>query len=211
MVAEDPSPDNATMETLLETNEELTKAIALHQRAILHARKLRGLGNATGSGTTLPPRTDSGFAAPPRGPPPAASNAPQPAQPARKAVPIPPPGEFIPAISDDEEEPSDPFADPVNEETADRLKHVPFAGDRPPVAMGQFNDNLGVEPYHPGFKEPKKENESSAKKVTRHAGVPSDEEEEDVSVSPQSPDEARRGPSHTATSASNGSDSLYRY
>ena len=207
MVAENPSPDNDTMETLLETNEQLTKAISQHQRAILNARKIRGVGNnSSTSGTTPPPRTDSGFAAPPPGPPPAASNT---SKQARKAVPIPPPGEYIPNISDDEEEPADPFADPVNREAAVKRNNIPFAGDRPPVAMGQFNDNLGVEPYHPGFKESKKVGESSAAK--EHGGAPSDEDEENVSISPASPDDSRRRPSHTATSASNGSDSLYRY
>lgn len=207
MVAENPSPDNDTMETLLETNEQLTKAISQHQRAILNARKIRGVGNdSSTSGTTPPPRTDSGFAAPPPGPPPAASNT---SKQARKAVPIPPPGEYIPNISDDEEEPADPFADPVNGETAVKRNNIPFAGDRPPIAMGQFNDNLGVEPYHPGFKESKKVGESSAAK--EHDGAPSDEDEENVSISPASPDVSRRRPSHTATSASNGSDSLYRY
>lgn len=204
MVAESPSPDNDTMETLLQTNEQLTKAISQHQRAILNARKLRGLGNPAGSGTTPPPRTDSGFAAPPRGPPPATSRT---VQSTRKAVPVPPPGEYIPAVSDDEEGPADPFADPVHEGS----RHVPFAGDRPPIATGQFIDNLGVEPFHPGFKEPKREDKNTARKATRHPGGLSDEEEEAASISPQSPDESRRRPSHTATSTSNGSDSIYRY
>jgi hypothetical protein len=212
MVAESPSPDNDTMETLLLTNEQLTKAISQHQRAILSARKLRGIGNPSGSGTTPPPRTepprtDSGFAAPPPGPPAATSRT---VQSTRRAVPVPPPGEYIPAVSDDEEGPADPFADPVHEDNAGR--HVPFAGDRPPpVATGQFMDNLGVEPFHPGFKEPKKASKSAAKKVTRHPGGLSDEEEDDASISPQSPEESRRHPGRAATSTSNGSDSIYRY
>lgn len=200
MVAESPSPDNETMETLILTNEQLTKAIAQHQRGVLNARKLRGVGNTSGTGSTPPPRTDSGFAAPPPGPPPTGANK---AQPARKAIPIPPPGEFIPTVSDDEG-PSDPFADPVHENAAGR--HVPFAGDRPSGARGQFNDNIGVEPFHPGFSESSKDGKRLARKETR----PLDEDDESVSVSPQSPD-TRRRPSHTATSASNGSDSLYRY
>jgi hypothetical protein len=200
MVAENPSPDNETMETLLETNDQLTKAISQHQRAILNARKIRGVGNNTPtSGTTPLPRTESGFAAPP-GPPPTAS---------RKTVPIPPPGEYIPNISDDEEGPVDPFADPVHEGATVKRSNVPFAGDRPPVSTGQFNDSLGVEPYHPGFKEPKKVGESSTAKT--RAGAPLDEEVEDVSISPASPNGSRRRPSRTATSTSNGSDSLYRY
>lgn len=68
MVSEDPAPDNETMETLIETNEQLGKAMSQHQRALLAARK------ATGTATPPPviggpARTDSGFAAPPPGPP----------------------------------------------------------------------------------------------------------------------------------------------
>lgn len=156
MVAENPSPDNNTMETLIETNEELSKAMSQHQRAVLNARKVMGLGNGeTGNtppamtsaraepGFQPPPgpppaRTESGFAAPP-GPPPTLSK-PLP----RKGVPqIPPPGDYAPTGSDDDE---NPFSDPSDTKTP------PFPKDREPIATGQFNDRLGVEPYHPGFK-----------------------------------------------------------
>lgn len=75
MVSEDPAPDNQTMETLIETNEQLGKAMSLHQRTLLAARK-------AASADTPPPvmgapgRTDSGFAAPPPGPPPSQTSKP---------------------------------------------------------------------------------------------------------------------------------------
>jgi hypothetical protein len=192
MIAENPAPDNETMETLIETNEQLTKALNQHQRAVLSARKIRGVGTNSPASGTPPPRSDSGFAPPPEGPPPNQSNN---SKSARKAVPIPPPGENIPNISDDEEEPSNPFADPENEERTTGIKRndVPFSGDRPPIATGQFNDTLGVEPYHPGFKDAKS---------------PVSADEEDVAITPQSAG-TRRGAGRATTSKTD--DSLYRY
>ncbi|OTB07342.1 hypothetical protein M426DRAFT_318029 [Hypoxylon sp. CI-4A] len=40
MTAEDPAPDNDTMESLIDTNEQLQASLSLHQRAMLNARKL---------------------------------------------------------------------------------------------------------------------------------------------------------------------------
>lgn len=44
MSAENPTPDNDTMESLIDTNEQLQTALSLHQRAMLNARKHAGLG-----------------------------------------------------------------------------------------------------------------------------------------------------------------------
>ena len=153
MIAENPSPDNDTMETLIETNEQLSKALNQHQRGILSARKVMGLGNGE-SGVTPPSatatpagRTESGFAAPP-GPPPNHS------KPSRKAVPkapqIPPPGDYAPTDVDDDNE--NPFSDPLETSTRNEQK-PPFPKDKPPTTAGLFNDRLGIEPYHPGFQE----------------------------------------------------------
>lgn len=140
MIAENPAPDNDTMLTLIETNEQLNKAMNLHQRAVLSARQ--AAGNASQSNTP-PQRTDSGFAPPP-GPPPnqtrsrkAPANIPQ----------IPPPGDYAPTGLDDDE---DPFADPKEGKQA---QNPPFPKDQPQKMTGQFNDRLGIEPYHPGFQE----------------------------------------------------------
>lgn len=180
MIAENPSPDNDTMETLIETNEQLSKAMNQHQRAILSARKAAGLGNGE-SGTTPPTmtppgRTESGFAAPP-GPPPNHS------KPPRKAVSggpsgapqIPPPGDYAPTDVDDKE---NPFSDP-SEQVTRKSQKPPFPEDKPPTATGQFNDRLGIEPYHPGFQETQSytgRQNSSVDKATMHAaGDDSDE------------------------------------
>jgi hypothetical protein len=201
MIAENPSPDNDTMETLIETNEQLGKAMNQHQRAVLSARKAAGLGHGTPtpppgreSGfAPPPPRTESGFAPPP-GPPPSQANKTAPiitSAPVttRKAVSkktpqIPPPGDYAPNLSDDEDDTANPFSDPhPSAQQQDRLGNVrpPFPEDRPPVVTGQFNDRLGIEPYHPGFKETQSyvgRQDSSMGKVTMHAGASDREHEE---------------------------------
>jgi hypothetical protein len=178
MIAENPSPDNETMETLIETNEQLSKAMSQHQRAILAARKAAGLGNGSPGGTP-PLRTDSGFAAPP-GPPPLRTQSgfvPPPGPPPNKAgapnrkpaPQIPPPGDYAPTDLDEDE---NPFSDPSEKTTRKRAPHFPE--DRPPIASGQFNDRLGIEPYHPGFQETKSyvgRQDSSLGKVTMHAAA----------------------------------------
>ncbi len=193
MIAENPGPDNDTMETLIETNEQLTKAMSQHQRAILNARKLLGLGNGETGNT--PPGPAETFQAPP-GPPPgrtelqnsigAPIGAPptlsQP-KPTRKQVPIPPPGDYAPTGSDDE----NPFSDPAAEKKAPT---PPFPQDQPPKATGQFNDRLGIEPYHPGFQETRSyvgRQDSSVGKVTMHAAVPDTPDDDDEELAGAAP------------------------
>lgn len=43
MIADDPAPDNDTMESLIDTNEQVQTALNQHQRAVLGARKQLGL------------------------------------------------------------------------------------------------------------------------------------------------------------------------
>lgn len=221
MIAENPSPDNDTMETLIDTNEQLAKAMNQHQRAVLNARKAAGLGNGTpppGRDSIYAPppqRTESGFAPPP-GPPPSQANKPAPIitsapVPSRKAVSkkapqIPPPGDYAPNLSDDDEEAANPFSDPHPAPT-ERSGNVrpPFPEDRPPVATGQFNDRLGIEPYHPGFQETRSyvgRQDSSLGKVTMHAGTTDPEHDED--------EEEENGRSGYGTAAGSKAP-VYRY
>ncbi|CAG8980155.1 hypothetical protein HYALB_00007393 [Hymenoscyphus albidus] len=140
MVAENPAPDNQTMLTLIETNEQLNKAMNQHQRAVLAARQAAGIGSQS---NTPPPRTDSGFAPPP-GPPPNRATS----KSSKYTPPVPPPGDFAPTGLDE-----DPFADPKESKSKSKSRSPPFPKDQPQQATGQFNDNHGVEPYHPGFRE----------------------------------------------------------
>ncbi|KAF5019088.1 hypothetical protein F66182_8928 [Fusarium sp. NRRL 66182] len=46
MTSENPTPDNDTMENLIDTNEQLQTALNQHKRAVLSARKQLGLGES---------------------------------------------------------------------------------------------------------------------------------------------------------------------
>ncbi|KAH8811378.1 hypothetical protein F5884DRAFT_854729 [Xylogone sp. PMI_703] len=132
MIAENPSPDNDTMETLIETNEMLSKSLNQHQRALLAARRA-----VSPAGGNSPSGSLQEHYAPPAGPPP--PNAATPTPPARIAAQAP---------SGPQEE--NPFSDPQHENSTTGPT-PPFPKDTPPAATGQFQDRLGVEPYHPGF------------------------------------------------------------
>jgi hypothetical protein len=188
MIAENPAPDNDTMETLINTNEQLAKAMSQHQRSILNARKVMGLG----SGQTPPPgpppgRTESSFAPPP-GPPPNSSNPPIPAQ--KPAPQIPPPGDFAPNLADDDEEARNPFADPEKGTAKAGKKAVhgpPTDADHSSTTPGQFNESLGIGAYHPGFRETPSymgRQNSSVGHTTMHAAGAIDEDYEKQVVDP---------------------------
>ncbi|KAL6691876.1 hypothetical protein J3F84DRAFT_403229 [Trichoderma pleuroticola] len=54
MVSTDPAPDNDTMESLIDTNEQLQTALSQHQRAILSARKQLGLNERSENPSPAP-------------------------------------------------------------------------------------------------------------------------------------------------------------
>lgn len=62
MSVTDPTPDNDTMESLIDTNEQLQQALNQHQRAALNARKHLGLN--VGSGNSSPDPNDGGMPPP---------------------------------------------------------------------------------------------------------------------------------------------------
>ncbi|KAL2180718.1 uncharacterized protein P884DRAFT_311453 [Thermothelomyces heterothallicus CBS 202.75] len=63
MSAEDPAPDNDTMESLIDTNEQLQQALNHHRRAVLQAKKQ--LGNGGSSNTSGPAPQEPHSTAPP--------------------------------------------------------------------------------------------------------------------------------------------------
>lgn len=58
MAAEDPAPDNDTMESLLDANEQLQAALNAHQRAALSAKKSLGISAGGGTPTAGTPSPD---------------------------------------------------------------------------------------------------------------------------------------------------------
>ncbi|KAK1477590.1 GAT domain-containing protein [Colletotrichum cuscutae] len=57
MTAENPSPDNETMEHLIDTNEQLQSALNQHQRAVLGARKQLGIDPRSDNASPVSPQT----------------------------------------------------------------------------------------------------------------------------------------------------------
>jgi len=58
MTCDSPAPDNETMESLIDTNEQLQTALNQHQRAVLNARKQLGLGAASPEAAVSPASTN---------------------------------------------------------------------------------------------------------------------------------------------------------
>lgn len=54
MSATDPAPDNDTMESLIDTNEQLQQSLNHHQRAVLNAKKQLGVGSPGSESVSRP-------------------------------------------------------------------------------------------------------------------------------------------------------------
>ena len=156
MSASDPAPDNDTMESLIDVNEQLQASLSLHQRAMLNARKQTEIDAWT---------ADVADAPPPDGPPPPSdssrplprsddsySNGTPPALPSRSAKPQSTNGKG----KEREYEPA--TAGPSG--SASRSQTPPAAAeDNPfrdpdtvgPGAGAADEPRLAYEPFHPGF------------------------------------------------------------
>lgn len=165
MVATNPGPDNETMESLIDTNEQLQTALNQHQRSVLSARKQLGL-NVRSEDTTPAPGTPTGE--------PVSPILDSPALPIRSAkgkqTELYQPessgsGRGIGRASgsgsgsgsssnkgkhgennaahDNEDPFADPFADPHHDD------HTPNGAARSRTPVGQ--DEMPHEPFHPGF------------------------------------------------------------
>jgi hypothetical protein len=164
MRAEDPAPDNDTMESLIDTNEQLQASLSLHQRAILNARKQAGIGRPTDdTSSVLPPPSQTATTS--------SSRQPSPHRTSQDALghdvpPIPPrkPNgkgkereyEYDSTVAGPSAGPSrshtpaiasageDPFRDPYRDEGV-------ASGSGARTRLEDEPPRLGYEPYHPGF------------------------------------------------------------
>lgn len=201
MTAENPAPDNDTMESLIDTNEQLQQALNHHRRAVLQAKKQLGLRDGS-SGTSSPaPHPHQQ-----QSPPPAQSRAPPPV-PSRSAVAGSSSSNgngngnsngkgkatldaySTPAIAgpsrsasgtprhdtDDDDDEQDPFRDPPTEHQQ-RAAGSSSRPDGPP--------RLSFEPFHPGF------GGSSSLAAGASAGAAADKRKEAEPVTPVSDDES---------------------
>jgi len=151
MAARDPSPDNDTMEALIDTNEQLQQALNQHQRAVLNARKHLGLGERS---ENVSPAAPPGDGADGRGPPPPVPNREFPDGWGKgKSAELPPlpPGAAAAGPSRSRSgtprEEENPFRDPQPEPSR------PGGSSRPagPVPAEAAEPRLALEPFNPGF------------------------------------------------------------
>ncbi|CAJ2503595.1 Uu.00g109890.m01.CDS01 [Anthostomella pinea] len=158
MNAENPVPDNDTMESLIDTNEQLQAALSLHQRAMLNARKQvtplsdqpRDLVSPMGESE----RNGSGFRRVS-----SSSSLDLPSVPPRKANGKGKQREYEPALAGPSAGPSrshtpaveaeDPFRDPVPEASGSGGGSGSGAGGSSKYV--DYEPTLAFEPFHPGF------------------------------------------------------------
>ncbi|KAK1840610.1 gat domain-containing protein [Colletotrichum chrysophilum] len=163
MRAENPSPDNDTMENLIDTNEQLQSALNQHQRAVLGARKQLGIGARSENASPISPQSATGqHPEPPQqqwsqAQSSSSSSTPAPVLPARPAEGngkgkaaesfAPPPGP--PPKSQPEPPAEDPFKDPqpqTNYSSSSKAGGSGYAAELP-----SEEQRLAFDPYHPGF------------------------------------------------------------
>lgn len=183
MNAENPTPDNETMLTLIETSEQLSVAASKHQRSVVQARKTLGVGTA-GQGPSPSGSPVASMGRPPHMAPPASATMPPPPPPSRRPVPNAPSN----------------LDQPSNLSTRLPASDNPFRDSEEVQPVVDHN-----EPYHPGFNPTKSymgRQDSAINKVSMHAAIPpSSESEERASpnagqpVADKSPDSAQeQGP-----------------
>ncbi|KAJ5615230.1 hypothetical protein N7537_000344 [Penicillium hordei] len=91
-----PAPDEDTLLTLIETNDEISVALSQQQRAMLKARKIRGSSSPTSSNLNSPSPASqvvapaaTNFSPPPTAPPRTETRSPEPAAPVTTQLPSP--------------------------------------------------------------------------------------------------------------------------
>ncbi|KAK5656514.1 hypothetical protein OQA88_4491 [Cercophora sp. LCS_1] len=148
----DPSPDNDTMESLIDTNEQLQNALNQHQRAVLQAKKQLGLGERSSTSSPAVGQPDHGgpWQASPTSDSESNRGVPPPL-PSRKALGSgkgkatepwegPTAGPSRSNNGTPHNDDADPFRDPVPESSSSRQ-----------ADNGRELPRLPYEPFHPGF------------------------------------------------------------
>ena len=171
--SDNPPPDEDTLLTLIETNDQIATAISRHQRALLQARRAVGATptppaeRPNGQPLEMPanvprgPSPGSGYVAPPSGPPPG----------------LPPRGQ-IP-----EAEQQNPFDDHHATETVPAPQ--PHDYGMPP-SLGQENMDHSNDTYRPNH-QAKPSHVGRQESAVNHLGMHGGAE-----VEPETPEEARK-------------------
>lgn len=168
MVAQNPSPDNDTMEALIDTNEQLQTALNQHQRSVLSARKQLGL-NVRSDDSAAASETNVAVAG-------ALQTGDDDDE---RPLPLPPrngKGKHMGGLYDDdeaqasgsgtatprhgkgkqmeepEEEQQNPFADPLADQHAEDAHETNANGVGSSSGLGTFAfEGHAAEPFNPGF------------------------------------------------------------
>lgn len=181
MTADNPGPDNETMESLIDVNEQLQQALNNQKRAILSARKELGIDGRSQNPSPQPPETNDHNRPPlPTGSGSFAGAPPAPRKNNGKGKgrqsqgpadlvpppPGPPPGRqqpesgltgLVSPISDDEDGERNPFKDPVAGGSSSAAGKSTAPGGKASASGGpplMEQPNLEYEPFHPGFSKP---------------------------------------------------------
>ncbi|KAI1498386.1 GAT domain-containing protein [Biscogniauxia marginata] len=185
MRAEDPAPDNETMESLIDTNEHLQTSLNLHQRAMLNARKHVAAVGGQDDNDLMGPiddRASNGYSVSRQPSPSSLSD--QPPLPPRKPNGKGKGREYEPAVagSSRTHTPDDPFRDPAPEPSGSGSGTYNTGIGRSASGAGrgsssQYQDQeprLAYEPFHPGFDPTPSylgRQESALGKETMHGGA----------------------------------------
>ncbi|KAK0612312.1 hypothetical protein B0T17DRAFT_543225 [Bombardia bombarda] len=228
MTAENPAPDNDTMESLIDTNEQLQQALNHHQRAMLNAKKQLGLGERSNDPSPSPPSVNDHTRPHQTGgpwQPPAVDSASSPQPPRINAPPIPSrkgngkgkatadmwdtaaaAGPSRSSTGTPRHDEDDPFRDPQPESSASSARRV--AGGSGPGSGGggggaggsDDTPRYAYEPFHPGF------GSSALQHKDRDGGAPPDP------VTPVSDDGMYdENDAYRATPPSKKSEPVYRF
>jgi hypothetical protein len=209
IACDNPAPDDDTMLTLIETNEQLSLAASKHQRAVLQARRLIGAspsppvqnGNNMAAGvpqvygqptppphaygqTDLPPHNDA-----PSMPPisvgttqPSHTSSSYATAPMNDGLPLPPSLQAAPNRQRNSVQEEDPFADHYTS------TYAPPPGP-PPQQDPRSNGYAGSpDSYHPGFQTTPSylgRQESSANNLTMHGAQPTIPEDNERPRTPE--------------------------
>ena len=204
--SDNPAPDDDTMLTLIETNDELSQAMSKHQRALLQARRLTGAVSVSPSAPVGPPHgqpSENGvlpyaaqqgpYTSPPSEPAPP-RNEPRygqlsgqyPAPPETyTALPGPPSRKEVPQYG---EEPRNPFDDHHAANRQSQVLQAPFDAHAfgaaappgpPPSLPEEESQSSQTNSYHPEYQPTQSymyRQESGANNYTMHGASMSDEQ-----------------------------------
>ncbi|USP80210.1 uncharacterized protein yc1106_07484 [Curvularia clavata] len=167
IACDSPAPDDDTMLTLIETNEQLSLAASKHQRAVLQARRLMGASpSPTSANGNAPPAVPPQSYTPPQNDAP--TSPPPPATAAAAPVNMAPPQPAAPSNSSAPED--NPFADHYTSAPA------------PPNPRATSDHAGSPSSYNPGYHSTPSylgRQESSANNLTMHGAQASITEEDE--------------------------------